>query len=51
MLSLRLALPIGLKVFMSLMFKSAKEHPKECEQTRKDIDREIREAIKSWMRQ
>ena len=48
---LRLALPIGLKVFMSLMFKSAKEHPKECEQTRKDIDREIREAIKSWMRQ
>ena len=46
---LRLALPIGLKVFMSLMFKSAKEHPKECEQTRKDIDKEIREAINIWI--
>ena len=47
---LRIALPVGLKLFMRLMFKSAKDHPGECEQTRKDIDREIRKAIKIWMR-
>jgi hypothetical protein len=46
---LRIALPVGLKLFMRLMFKSAKDHPRECEQTRKDIDREIRNAIKIWM--
>ena len=46
---LRIALPVGLRLFMRLMFRSAKEHPKECEQTRKDIDREIRNAIKIWM--
>ncbi len=46
---LRIALPVGLRLFMRLMFKSAKEHPDECEQTRKDIDREIRNAIKIWM--
>ena len=47
---LRIALPVGLRLFMRLMFRSAKEHPKECEQTRKDIDREIRKAIKIWKR-
>ena len=46
---LRIALPVGLRLFMRLMFKSAKEHPDECEQTRKDIDREIREAVRIWM--
>lgn len=45
---LRLALPVGLKLFMRLMFKSAKEHSKECEETRKDIDRVIRKTVRIW---
>ena len=35
---LRKALPVGLKFVMKFIFKAAKDYPKECEQTRKDID-------------
>ena len=45
---LRIALPVGLRLFMSLMFKSAKEHPKECEQTRINIDKTLKQAINIW---
>ena len=45
---LRIALPVGLPLFMKLMFQSARKHPKECEETRKDIDRTIRKAVKIW---
>ena len=45
---LRIALPVGLRLFMSLMFKSAKDHPKECEQTRVHIDKTLKQAIKIW---
>ena len=47
---LRLALPVGLRFVIGLAFKSAKDHPKECEETRKDIDKTIRKALKIWMR-
>ena len=45
---LRKALPFGLRFIMKFVFKSAKEHPKECEETRKDIDRILRQAIAEW---
>ena len=45
---LRLALPVGLKLFMRLSFKSAKEHSKEREETRKDINRVIRKTVRIW---
>ena len=38
---LRKALPVGLKFVMRFIFKAAKDYPKECEQTRKDIDRRL----------
>lgn len=38
---LRKALPVGLKFVMKFIFKAAKDYPKECEQTRKDIDRRL----------
>lgn len=46
---LRLALPIGLKFVLKFIFKSAKEYPNECEETRKDIDRRLSKAIQKWI--
>lgn len=46
---LRKALPVGLKFVMKFIFKAAKDYPKECEQTRKDIDRRPSTALKQWV--
>lgn len=48
---LRKALPVGLKFVMKFIFKAAKDYPKECEQTRKDIDRRLSAALKQWVAQ
>lgn len=45
---LRIALPIGLKFVMRFLFRSAKEHPNECEATRKDIDKRLSTALREW---
>ena len=45
----RKALPVGLKFVMKFIFKAAKDYPKECEQTRKDIDRRLSTALKQWV--
>lgn len=44
---LRKALPVGLKFVMKFIFKAAKDYPKECEQTRKDIDRRLSNGFKT----
>lgn len=46
---LRKALPVGLKFVMKFIFKAAKDYPKECEQTRKDIDKRLSAALKQWV--
>lgn len=46
---LRKALPVGLKFVMKFIFKAAKDYPKECEKTRKDIDRRLSAALKQWV--
>lgn len=46
---LRTALPVGLKFVLKFVFKAAKDYPKECEATRKDIDRKLSVAIKEWI--
>lgn len=46
---LRIALPIGLKFVMRFLFRSAKEHPDECEATRKDIDKRLSAALREWV--
>lgn len=45
---LRIALPVGLKFVMRFIFRSAKEHPNECEATRKDVDRRLSAALHEW---
>ena len=42
------ALPVGSGLFISMMFNAAKEYPKECLETRKDIDKILRQAISEW---
>ena len=45
---LRIALPVGLKFVLKFVFKAAKDYPKECEATRKDIDHRLSAALKEW---
>lgn len=46
---LKMALPVGLKFVMRFIFRSAKEHPDECEATRKDVDRRLSSALHEWI--
>ena len=45
---LETALPFGSTLLLKLAFKTLKEHPKECKQTRIDIDRKLRRIIRGW---
>lgn len=37
-----------MKFVMRFVFKVAKDYPKECEATRKDVDRKVSAALKEW---
>lgn len=41
--------PIGANILLRVMFKAAKEFPKECKETRIDIDKRLSKAIKEWI--
>lgn len=45
---LKLMLPIGSGLLVSLMFKAGKEHPRECKETRLDIDRRLAALMRDW---
>ena len=45
---LKSMLPIGSGLLVKVMFRAAKEYPKECKETRIDIDRRLRKALKEW---
>lgn len=45
---LKAMLPIGSGLLIRLMFKTGRQHPKECRQTRLDIDRRLSQAIAEW---
>ena len=40
--------PVGSALFMKLCFKAARDYPKECKETRVDIDRRLTKAILEW---
>ena len=46
---LRMVLPVGLKFVMRFIFRLAKEHPDECEATRKDVDRWLSTTLHEWI--
>lgn len=43
-------LPIGSGLLLKLSFKAAKDFPKECKQTRMDIDCRVLKTIKEWQK-
>ena len=45
---LKSMLPVGSGLLVKFMFKAGREHPKECLETRKDIDRRLRTILKEW---
>lgn len=45
---LKMILPVGSGLLVSLMFRAGREHPKECRQTRTDIDRRLRKILNEW---
>ena len=45
---LKMILPVGSSLLVSIMFKAGKEHPKECRETRIDIDRRLQKALREW---
>jgi hypothetical protein len=47
---LQMMIPVFGDAFVKMAFVSARQHPKECKQTRIDIDRRLRGAIREWMR-
>lgn len=40
--------PVGLRFVLKFVFKAARDFPKECEQTRIDIDHRLSYVIQSW---
>ena len=45
---LKRMLPIGSALLVKVMFKAAREYPKECLETRMDIDRQLSQILKEW---
>ena len=45
---LKSMLPVGSGLLVKFMFKAGKDYPKECRETRKDIDRRLTEIIGKW---
>ena len=45
---LDIMMPVIGNLFVGLAFKAGRKHPKECKQTRVDIDRKLTAAIKQW---
>jgi len=46
---LKTIFPVGANFLLKLMFKAAKEFPKECKETRIDIDKRVSKALKEWI--
>ncbi len=45
---LKKMLPVGSKLFVGLMFKAGKMYPKQCRETRIDIDRKLTRILSVW---
>ena len=45
---LKMMLPVGSGLLVSLMFRAGKEYKKECRETRIDIDRRLKKVLAEW---
>lgn len=47
---LKTMLPVGSRLLVGFMFQAARKNPKECRQTRLDIDKKLSRSIMEWGR-
>ena len=45
---LKIMLPVGSGLFVKLAFQAAKKYPKECRQTRIDIEKRMCRTLAEW---
>ncbi len=45
---LKMMLPVGSETLVKTMFRAAREYPKECRETRTDIDKKLTEILRVW---
>ena len=45
---LKKMLPVGSSMLVRIMFRAGKEHPKECKETRMDIDKRLQKVFREW---
>ena len=45
---LKMMIPVGSALLVRFMFRAGKEYPKECRETRIDIDRRLQRALQEW---
>ena len=45
---LKKMLPVGASLLVRIMFRAGKQYPKECRETRIDIDRRLRQVFLNW---
>ena len=41
-------LPAGGSLLVGAAFREGRKYPKECRETRRDIDRKLREVLRRW---
>lgn len=46
---MKIMLPVFSGAFVKIAFQAARKYPKECKETRMDVDRKIRKVIQEWM--
>ena len=45
---LKIMLPIGGRVLVGAAFRAGRKYPKECRETRRDIDRKLQQVFRKW---
>ena len=45
---LKKMLPVGASLLVRIMFRAGKQYPKECRETRIDVDRRLRQVFLAW---
>ena len=45
---LKMMIPVGSALLVRFMFRAGQEYPKECRETRIDIDRRLQRALQEW---
>ena len=46
--TLKKMLPVGASLLVRIMFRAGKQYPKECRETRIDIDKRLRQVFRDW---